>query len=333
MPRARSTLSRNRGFTLIELLVVIAIIAILIGLLLPAVQKVREAAARIKCANNMKQLGLALHNCHDTNGFFPPLVGYFPTTAAVTPNTLHFWILPYIEQDNLFRSAASGAPGDYQPQNYPVAPSNAAGTAVIKTFLCPSDPSYGGDGYPVNAGNVTIGGGSERRSGGTSYAANGQVFGGGFNGNLQPTWPSTYTSFARMPASFQDGTSNTIVFAEKFSDCGGNTGSGTNGNNGGSIWHRNETIPSTYGPYFNVRSEAIPYPNNTFQLQPIPFNVVSNGPGPPGCAFYLPSTGHTGGMQVCLGDASVRSVSNSVTAATFWAASTPSAGDLLGSDW
>src|SRR6266542_4883156 len=91
----------NRGFTLIELLVVIAIIAILIGLLLPAVQKVREAAARTKCANNLKQIGLAMHAFHDANRAFPPA---FSKNPPQTQNNWAWgtWILPYVEKSSLF---------------------------------------------------------------------------------------------------------------------------------------------------------------------------------------------------------------------------------------
>src|SRR5271166_2267293 len=132
------------GFTLIELLVVIAIIAVLIGLLLPAIQKVREAANRMSCQNNLKQIGLALHNYHGVNQVFPqaykPLPSPDPTappgtgTCGASAFTL---ILPYIEQDNVYRQidvtrAALSAP------NMP--PANPAYSTAIKTFLCPSAP-------------------------------------------------------------------------------------------------------------------------------------------------------------------------------------------------
>jgi len=138
------TASRGRGgFTLIELLVVIAIIAILIGLLLPAVQKIREAAARLKCQNNLKQMGLAVHNYHDTNGTIPP-GGRGPARTIVAAGTEsnHNWayrLLPFIEQDNLYHKVLPNAPGYF----YSMLPSQytdhyRALTTPVRLYRCPS---------------------------------------------------------------------------------------------------------------------------------------------------------------------------------------------------
>ena len=191
MPRLSSGKNRT-GFTLIELLVVIAIIAILIGLLLPAVQKVREAAARSQCQNNLKQLGLAVQNSNDTYNQLPPVYGPYPfNSVSGFSYPTHVWLLPFMEQQNVFNNASFGTP--------------------IKTFMCPSDPSN-----------------STAQPGYTSYAANALVFGGctvNFTtfvmGSTAPSAVCSAYGGSRYPASIPDGTSNTIFWTDMLSSCGG----------------------------------------------------------------------------------------------------------------
>ncbi|HEV3260604.1 MAG TPA: DUF1559 domain-containing protein [Gemmataceae bacterium] len=158
-------LSRRLGFTLIELLVVIAIIGVLIGLLLPAVQKVREAANRISCENNLKQIGLGAHNYHDTHDRFPPGIVISPNSQNANPQYVAggpytsslVFLLPYIEQDNIYNTIpkpyfdTNGTQGAWAYNTPPydfqlgVTPTNGTGlppfcSFPLKTFQCPSDP-------------------------------------------------------------------------------------------------------------------------------------------------------------------------------------------------
>jgi prepilin-type N-terminal cleavage/methylation domain-containing protein/prepilin-type processing-associated H-X9-DG protein len=192
------TRQRGRaGFTLIELLVVIAIIAILIGLLLPAVQKVREAAARIQCQNNLKQIGLALHNHHDQKGGFP--------AARIDTTTVHGWIvfiLPFIEQDNLYRRYRFDRNWDNAATND--ADPGGVNQTVLKGLLCPSAPS----------GRL-----ASRHRGVTDYDAINQITRPNpFVTNLPPSDPTFIGVLGhnvnRHITDITDGTSNTIMVAE-----------------------------------------------------------------------------------------------------------------------
>jgi prepilin-type N-terminal cleavage/methylation domain-containing protein len=191
----------RHAFTLIELLVVIAIIAILIGLLLPAVQKVRAAAARIQCANNLKQIGLAMHNYMDTNNGLPPNGNYLWNGAGVT--TTNAWsaaarILPQIEQENLFRGIDFTTSYNTQP---------FISSKRVATFMCPgevndkghgTDPTFGHKHWPIdyalNMGTWRI----------LSAKASGMQTGdGAFTPNR-----------GARPGDFLDGMSNTLAVAE-----------------------------------------------------------------------------------------------------------------------
>jgi len=206
---------RWRGFTLIELLVVIAIIAILVGLLLPAVQKVRQAANRAQSSNNLKQIGIALHNCHDTYNHFPPSgTGCFPVTgngltwgANPIPSafgTQQYFLLPFIEQDTVYKERIIG----YSNDNVSTHQSNSWWSdSVIKTYMAPNDPSLPADGRTWATGGHGLGRGA------TSYASNWHVFRGGWGEDWQ------YGGRTRI-ASISDGLSNTIGYMERYCRCG-----------------------------------------------------------------------------------------------------------------
>jgi prepilin-type N-terminal cleavage/methylation domain-containing protein len=186
----------GRAFTLIELLVVIAIIAILIGLLVPAVQKVREAALRASCSNNLSQICLGTVNCSDSHqNKLPPSIGLYPYNTPVADQSdggilLH--ILPYVEQDPLYKASSSldsrnGGLPTFNQWTAPIQQSR------VKTYICPMDPT-----------NLD---GLGPRS---SYGVNGQIFRHNYNWGV---------ALYHYPANIQDGTSQTIFFTEKLAEC------------------------------------------------------------------------------------------------------------------
>jgi len=330
MPQQRFVFLRRRGFTLIELLVVIAIIAILIALLVPAVQKVREAAARTQSTNNLKQIGLALHACQDQHGRLPTVHGSFPIGndpnwgASYSPShfgTQQYFLLPYIEQDPIYKSPeVSGGPGD--PAGQPPHQSNSWWShAVISVYQAPSDPTL-----PAN-------GKTWGDRGATSYAANWHAFGGGWGEDWQI---GGKVSIAR---SFPDGTSNTIGYFERYAVCGGPLYMeriwGEDGQNAGPLaenWNPNNvwSVPAWWAPnptgFTSLDSPPPGYPQNYITLpQFVPRDVDCDAKRLQG--FSL------GGIQVLLMDGSVRTVSPTITQRTWAYAIMPKDGQVLGSDW
>ena len=311
------TVAPRRGFTLIELLVVIAIIAVLIGLLLPAVQKVREVGNRMKCGNNLRQLGLAAHQYHEVYEHLPPSMGYTPLVTNGVWGHHFFHLLPYLEQGNLYERARGSVPLTTGPITIYWPGNNDVYSQSVATFLCPSDPSVGPGGV------VTVNGisGNPIAWGASSYAVNSQV------SAPIPRDPQG----KRCLLTITDGTSNTILYAEKYARCS----STSLALDGGNLWAYCASAvfdlpPPMEPPYKRYHSSfgGGPYatgPGSIFQVQPTPF--LGN------CDPTRTSTPHAGGMLVCLADGSVRTLAPSMSGDTWWAAVTPSGGDVLGWDW
>ena len=305
MPRQDS--SKPAGFTLIELLVVIAIIAILIGLLLPAVQKVREAAARATCQNNLHQLGLAMHNFHNAEGGFPPARWDVPTYPGFTalnvaaPPRISWvpFLMPYLEEANLQRIYhMDRAYQDPLNDGKPPYTGNNAGPnqVVIKTLVCPSSPS-----------NRTV----SNNRGYTDYGATSQisrpnpfVTAYGAAGKLPPsdaTWEGILgLNVRRRVTDVTDGSSNTMLLAE---DAGQNQ------------WWIMGRFYGAKPDNYSVGGEAGAWANPGTHLSIAgvnPANVGTSNPLLPGdCAVNCANGNeiysfHTGGANVLMGDGSVR---------------------------
>ncbi|MFO0845096.1 MAG: DUF1559 domain-containing protein [Gemmataceae bacterium] len=338
--------NRRSGFTLIELLVVIAIIAILIGLLLPAVQKVREAAARMQCSNNLKQIGLAAHNYESTFGYLPPRTHTkaFGANTRTSSASIAALILPYVEQANKYNQFNF----DYDVNSdAPIDPSLPALTGAnglarsqdVSFFLCPSDPS--GNTYPASPGPGASGRLSYHGCQGTT--AN-QRDGTGAAGIFAAPFPSGGQVMKGIPImQISDGSSNTAMFSEVMrSTTEWNAGSGIRDNTTvireTSGWNELDgtVVPMcmTGTPWASsIKYTGQQYyralPTNDLYTHTLPPNWnrrVASGNQQYNCGnststnlFHVSASSyHSGGVNVCMGDGSVRFVTDAVDYVRTW---------------
>ncbi|QJW97733.1 DUF1559 domain-containing protein [Frigoriglobus tundricola] len=349
MRSARNTSAPKspRGFTLIELLVVIAIIAILIGLLLPAVQKVREAAARMKCQNNLKQIGLALHNYENVNGYFPPGYTDGNTSTTSTPDNdvgpgwgWAAYVLPYLEQGNVYNQINL---------NQPVGTGVNAQVSQLQlsVFLCPSDPyqqsysiydsSFSSPIATVASSNYVgcngweecFNGASGNPQAGAGADGGSGVYGSGGAGVF-------YRNSHTRIASVTDGMSNTIFVGERSSNHAPSTWTGAVPGGRCPAWMATQpaTAPNTPPSQAPTGSNGSAYDNadygealvlahcNATHLPSADFPIFDPD------TFYSYHTGK--GANFLFGDGSVRFLTSGINPTTYQALATVGGGEVLG---
>ncbi len=344
---------RRPGFTLIELLVVIAIIAILIGLLLPAVQKVRESAARAQCQNNLKQIGLAAMNYESGNGHLPPGIGNIPAGTSSPPSLLAL-LLPYMEQAVLYNLFNFNADINLSAANA------AARTQEVKSYLCPSD---GSGAFEIDPGGSGKNCGRYNYVGCIGTTADPQTTNGLLQGVFSYTLSgATVTSQVRI-TDVTDGTSNTAMFSETT-----RTQNTSNDYDLGNVY----LLPSTdagwsvltpqTGPLFNETNASALIKGNTYRCNSWNYGPT-NRVGYRGLEYYrgivemnqythtiqpnylgydcgdtaitkahvAARSYHTNGVNIVFADGSTHFISNNVSFPTWQALGTRSANDTVGS--
>jgi len=346
---------QRRGFTLIELLVVIAIIAVLISLLLPAVQKVREAAARTKCENNLKQIGLALHNYEGAYGKFPPARNPFSPPPPLVYSSLAR-ILPFVEQTSLGQMIDFTTPPLYfNGTTPPSAGTYAASISVVNLWLCPSDNIQG-----VVPGDVSLAVTPNGALSPTDHYAGTNYLCCVGSGSAAAAWgkyansDGMFGQVAIKMLDVTDGLSNTVAFSESTLGLGGpaepagatptlqdagrqvltlpgstvtsdvNCGYGTSPGAppGGGYWSSARGAKWINGHYADANYNHFLLPND-------PRWDCSNASHNPGLAAARSL--HPGGVNVLLGDGAVRFVTNTVAFDVWQALSTRSGGEVVGS--